>query len=1046
MNRFGLKQFSRLALLLAAGPALMAQVATGALTGTAKDAKGAPLAGVRVAISSTALFAPRVTTTDERGEWRAPLLPPGSYKITASKDGFFATGVDNIRVGLGSAARFDLVLKPAQAATATVEVVATSAEMDKTDTKSSVNFSAETLATLPAVTRGVAGAADLAPGLTDGIGGSYSVRGGATQNTQYRVNGTDVKDDYQGDLTGTYYIEDNIEDTQVVLSPLNARNGRATGGAINVVTKSGSNTFAGSVRATISRNSWTAINPSYQPGVAGQTADDLNKQYQVVLSGPIIKDRLWFDAGTILNPNQHFSYQLGNPYRTANSVVLTGNAAMDAVLLAGPGGGYAVTKFDANAPYTQAYDSTYWEGKLTGAITANQTLEFSYSHSTTSLGPRDPFGDTDTLVSRLATLGNQTEDKKVYGWAYRAVLSNSAFLDAHINKVDSKAVFPVGDPNFGTGEGMLVYEGNTAKTPGNRAGYSYPFGFGISPTPDRRNNRSGNINLKVFYDLGGSHELDTGYDFYEGVRGTSSASGLNNQFFRAGGVYADPAGNLLFPVINLTPNPSGGWLYGQDGTGLRGAAPSMVQYLGQDGTTKTRMDAIYVNDQWTINDNWNLMLGLRLEQNKITDTDGAEIAKVHDFSPRFQLRYDLNGDSKRVFTLTAARFTGDFTTGFTDAFVKKANSADVQYGWSGNAVAPGTAAGVQFVNYAALTNPANYKKVITFEDSSKNYAVDPGLKTPYMDELTLGFRRGWDNGSSVSLTYVYRTWKQDWAFSTNYLPDQMITLKDPTGSGLPDQYSFLTHVFNSDQLRREYNGLELVWTGKLSSVWTVGGNWTYSRLVGNNNGGDSTTGQSFRDNSPEGYYYQNRILNYMGVPESAYAPTGQLSQDQEMRGRLYLSAVLPLGKGTISYAAMLRYDSGTHYSAVSATPFPGAGVPYLGPGTDAYYPFTYNNYYGGRNIYSNNDTYQVDFKINFQVPLGIPGFEKLALIGDMQVNNLFNHILPVYLDHTLYNGGSYGTTQMYIQDPSTFGTAIPGQGNNYWNTGRNVGMSVGLRF
>jgi hypothetical protein len=64
----------------------------------------------------------------------------------------------------------------------------------------------------------------------------------------------------------------------------------------------------------------------------------------------------------------------------------------------------------------------------------------------------------------------------------------------------------------------------------------------------------------------------------------------------------------------------------------------------------------------------------------------------------------------------------------------------------------------------------------------------------------------------------------------------------------------------------------------------------------------------------------------------------------------------------------------------------------------------------------------------------------------MQVNNLFNHILPLYLDHTLYNGGSYGTTQMFIQNPRTFGTAIPGAGNNYWNTGRSVGMSLGLRF
>lgn len=1046
MNRFSLKQFSRVALLLAAGPALMAQSTTGALSGGVKDEKGAPLAGARVTINSPALFAPRVTSTDERGEWRAPLLPPGSYKIVVDKSGFLGTSVDNVRVGLGSSARFDLTMKPLQAATATVEVVATAAEMDKTDTKSSVNFSAETLATLPAASRGFAGAADLAPGLTVGQGGSYSIRGGATQNTQYRVNGTDVKDDYQGDLTGTYVIEDNIEDMQVILSPLNARNGRALGGAINVVTKSGGNDFAGSIRADVSRNSWGSLNPSYQSSVAGQVTDDLNKQYQVTLSGPIIKDRLWFAGGTILRPSQHYSYDTGNPYRPSTSVVLTGNAAMDNVLLAGPTG-YNFTKFEVYAPYTQTYDDKYYEGKLTGAINANHTLEFGYSDSKVTLGPRNPFGDGGGTIPRVEALGTQTEQKKAYSFNYRGVLSNNVFLEGRINKVDSRTVFPSGDPNYGTGELLLVYQGYNNR-PGGRSGLAYPFGLGISPTPDRRNNRSANINLKVFHDLfGGSHEMDAGYDYYEAVRGTSRSAGLLGQNFRVGGAYADASmQNFLFPTINLTQNPvTGAYLYGQDSTGLRGPAASLDQQLGHDGTTKNRMDALYFNDQWTINSHWNVMLGLRLEQHKVNDTDGTQVAKANDFSPRFQLRYDLNGDTKKVFTFTAARYTGDFTTGFTDAFIKKADSRGVYYGWSGNPSPAGTAAGVQFVDYQTLTNPANYKTVIGYYDSSKNYAVDPDLKTPYMDELTLGFRRGWDNGSNVKLTYVHRVWKKDWAFSIDYAPDQLVTLKDPTGSGLPDKYAVVTQVFNSNDLKREYNGLELEWTGKVNSTWTVGGNWTYSRLVGNNNGGDSTSGQSFRDNTPAGYYYQRRYLTQvMGLSDSAFAATGPLSQDQEMRGRLYISAVLPLGKGTVSYSAMLRYDSGTHWQGTSNTPFDPA-IPYIaGSGVAA--PTTYVNYYGGRNIYSNNDTYQVDFKINFQVPLGVPGVPKLALIGDFVVNNLFNHILPTNLDHTLYGGGSAGTTQLYISDPATFATAISGTGNNYWIAGRSMSMSVGLRF
>ena len=438
------------------------------------------------------------------------------------------------------------------------------------------------------------------------------------------------------------------------------------------------------------------------------------------------------------------------------------------------------------------------------------------------------------------------------------------------------------------------------------------------------------------------------------------------------------------------------------------------------------------------------MVGLRFETQKVLDTDGSQAAKTTDFSPRLQLRYDIAGDTKRVFTVTLARYTGDFTTGFTDAFIHKANSKGVQYGFSGNANPPGTAAGVGFFNYQQITDPHNYKTVIAFYDSSKNYVVDPNLTTPYLDELTLSFRRGWDNGSSVKMTYVNRSWKKDWAFSTDYAANQLVTLTDPTGTGLPNQQAIVTHVFNSDGLTRRYNGLELEWTSKINYIWTVGGNWTYSRLVGNNNGGDSTTGQSFRDNGPEGYYFnQSYLLNKMGLPLDAFAPTGPLPQDQEQRGRLHISAVLPLGKGTISYSAMLRYDSGTKWQGATNAPF-SPTVPYLGYPAPAA-PIAYVNYYDGRGIYSNNDTYQVDFKINFNVPLSFGGFQKVSLIGDCQINNLFNHILPYNLDHTLYSATS-GTTQLYINDPSTFGTTRPGSGINYWIGGRSVGMSIGLKF
>ncbi|NTW84855.1 MAG: TonB-dependent receptor [Holophagaceae bacterium] len=1031
---------SALAFALVSGGALIAQETTGSLSGQVKDGKGAPIVGATITVDSPALFSPRVLKTNDRGVWRAPLLPPGNYKVTAVKEGFITSGAKDIRIGLGSAQSQDLTLKSVSAAAATVEVVATAATVDKSDTKAASNFSSEDLVALPGVDRSFYGAADLAPGLTSGRGGSFSIRGGATQNTNYRVNGVDVKDDYQGDLTGTFVIEDNIEDVQVILSPLNARNGRATGGSVNVITKSGGNDFKGSIRSQLSRSSWNANNASYT-AQAGETNDNLNRQYQVTLSGPIWKDKIWFSVGTILQPQTTSAFKLGSgtyPTTAVNSV-RTGIAPVDALTLAGPAG-YSWTKFQMGAPYTRTDTFNYYEGKITGALSTDHTLEASFTKSNSALNTRNPFGDGGNTVLRLAALGKQTEDKNILGLGYKGVLSSNLFIEAHYNKVTSEAVFPVGDPAYGTGEGMLVY-GGSAGTSRSRQGFGYPFGFGITPTPDARNNRSGNVNVKWFKDLAGSHEMDFGYDYYESVRGTSRASGLKNEFYRIGGAFYNSTTNsYLFQAMNNVPNAVTG-VNRLDPTYLRGAAPSVMQQTGKDGITRNRTDSLYLNDQWTISQHWNFMLGLRYDKLGVKDTDGVTLGKASDISPRMQLRYDLNGDSKHLFTATAARYGGDFTTGFTDAFIKKADAKGVYRGWSAEAQNPGVGVlgtDVRFVDYATLTNIANYNNVLGFFDNSKSITVAGDLRAPYLDEYTLGYKRSYDNGSRFSMTYVHRQWKKDWAFSQDYLASEMVTLTDPTGSGLPNQQAQKIHVFNSDKLNREYNGLELEWIGKINPTWTWGGNYTYSRLVGNNNGGDSNSGQSFRDNAPTGYY-QNRIqLLATGRTDADFAPTGPLLQDQTQRARVYMTATLPLSKGQISYSWLLRYDSGNNYSAANSGAL---GFTSSLPAPAPSRPGTYTQYYGGRGQYSYNDTYQVDFKIAFKVPLAL---WRAQLIGDLQINNVFNTQMVYSFDTSMYTGSAVPV--LYVNDATTFGTTQPGSGLNYFINARSVAFSLGIQF
>lgn len=1030
---------SSVAMLIASGVTLTAQVQTGSLGGVVKAPNGTLVSGAVVTVNSPALFAPRAATSNEKGEWRMPLLPPGSYTVKVTKAGFVSGTSPEIRIGIGQNLRQDVTIKPDTAA-ATVEVVATEAQVDKSDTKTATNFSAEQLTSIPAVDRSFSGAADLAPGVVTGVGGSFVVRGGYEATTGYTVNNTQVRDDYQGTLTATYVIEDNIEDVQVVLSPMNARMGRGNGG-MNVVTKSGGNDFHGSIRSVLNRTSWNAVNPN---DFRDERNDVLNRTYQVALSGPIVKDRIWFSIGTILSPDQGIDRNLpifGNP-STYNRAWVTGNAGIDAVTLAGPGNGYSITRFETGTPYVRTDTQTYFEGKITAGITTDHTVEVSFSSDDVQLKNRDPWAGGGAFA-RLAALGTQKSLTKTIGLSYRGVLASNLFVEARYNKLDSRTDFPNGDASYPDAVLMGMTNVNTNTL--------FPFLSQGGATPDRRNNRSGNLNLKGFFDAMGTHEVDAGLDYYSNIRGTSTKYGQNNRrVIFGGGAYGNGTSAYLFPVINFTTTSA----FGQSGT--LGLAPVYQFAVGNDGNNENTTSSIYVNDAWTVNSFWNVMLGFRYDDLKVKDTDGSTRAKSNFFSPRFQVKYDLKGDNAHVMSASFARFSGDFTTGFTRLFIKDARTWTYNVGWNANPVAPGTASdalrGVRFVDYANLVNPANYNMAApyTFNNVSKGFEVDPNLKPTYSDEFTLGYRRNYKDGATVALTLVHKVFKNEWAIERAYprsaTDSNFLALANPAEIGftnLTARYIQLTKVFNSNDLTREYNGLEMEWKNPINSTWSWGGNYTYSRLTGNNQGGD-TSGTTFRDTAATSYFNNREQLLSLGRTNEDFSPEGALANNQSQRGRAWIQAKLPLGKGWISYAWTLRYDSGASYSLATNAPTQLASMGTVNGFTNtATRPTAYTQFYGGRGRFTENDTYRVDFKMAFQVPL----IRGVQFMGDFSVNNLFNHQMQGNWDRTGYNA-SAGTNQFVMQDATVYGTAELGARGvtNHFISARTVSTSLGLKF
>jgi len=1086
-------RFSSLVLALAAGPVLMAQTTAGSLAGSVKGKGGAPIAGARVIITSKALFNPRTLTTDEKGEWRAFLLPVGEYDILATMDGFVSSSAKNIRLGIGGNQRQDLTLAAIKEQSAVVEVLGSSSSADKSDTKAAVNYSAENLQTLATVggDRGFVGALSVAPGVVSETanGTTPVIRGGTINATNFTVNGADVKNQLSGQVENKWYVDDNIEDVQVVLSPLNARYGRAAGGSVNVVTKTGGNDFAGSLRSSFSRQTWNA-NSDLFPVTA---TDDLQRSWDLVVSGPIVKDKLWFNIASILSPQSAngASFNWGGiGWRDPRAVYPTRNALVDQVTatdlttgapLAGSKvpGGYVFGFPQAGAQFTQDTNSHYVEAKITGAISPDHTLEYAFMRSSKTTTNADPNNDLWHSV-RVQSLGELKDDRKIDGLTYRGTLSSSLFVEARYTANEDKITKPQGDTNYAGGKEAVFQHGlgitsgipytTAAQDAAGANAYGYqPFGPWVSPNPSRQQSTSYNVDVKWIKETGvGSHEFDFGIDGYttkydNNADFNTTDLGSNNRQYVIGGYYqlaTDPT-NLIFPVLRYNPavatnrQPETAW-----NKWTMGLEPTMIQYTGPaGGTINTGMQAIYANDQWTINTHWNVMMGLRFENQKIDDSTGAELIKSNTVSPRLQVRYDIKGDSRSLVTFTAARFQGDLPQAFVAAFATHPQNSGIYKGFNsidgGKTILP-TAGdpsdngyyGVRFVNWSVVENPANYGVLINQFDNSKTNVVDSGLKPPSMDELTLGFARTFPDGSSTSITYVNRNWSNLWAIGYDYAPSEVVTIT-PNSS-----YGIQKHFFNSNDLKRRYNGLELTWDIKTKSIWSVNGSWSYSRLTGNDEQGDDPTGNStIMQTNPTPLFYNARFLNSLGVSQSVYAPDGRLLNDLTNRIRLGVTATIPFGKGgQLTLNWMAHYVTGQPYGSVnfgnsSGIDLGGWGLNDITAGsnnTTVAGSKSILGYAGGRRPFEQNGLAGVDFRAAFKVPVPL---WKLQFFGDVTISNFFNHIDKGY--NTSFNT-NFDATNPYaaptINLPANFGAPGANGDPRQYVAPRTVLASLGARF
>lgn len=281
-------------LLALVGAPAWAQIADGTVEVVVVDQSGGALPGVTVQIVSTETGLERVTVTGPQGTARVPAVPPGLYKVTFELQGFTTVVQDNVSLRVGQTVRLNVTLKVAQLAE-TVNVVAEVPLVDVFKTDSSTNIVPEQIQELPVADRDFQRLAYLAPGVQRERGGYRFITnapvigaGGNASQSTIMIDGVDFTDPTLG-LARARFSQDAISEFRVISNRFDTEIGGSAGGALSVVTKSGTNAFKGSGFAFVRDDALRA-----KSEFETKKNDYSRQQFGFTVGGPIVKDRTHF--------------------------------------------------------------------------------------------------------------------------------------------------------------------------------------------------------------------------------------------------------------------------------------------------------------------------------------------------------------------------------------------------------------------------------------------------------------------------------------------------------------------------------------------------------------------------------------------------------------------------------------------------------------------------------------------------------------------------------------------------------------------------------
>jgi hypothetical protein len=269
----------------------------GTIGGRVVDPSGAALPGATVEVTNIDQGTTRTVVTDVQGRYQVPLLQPGRYRVNVSLEGFEKFLAQNSVVQVDKTTTVDATLNLSHASE-TMTVQGDVPVVDKTNAAQTTTLESALTQELP-VARNYQSLYLTAPGvvLPGNANANPNFHGGLLSDNLYLFDGIDTTDPTTGGF-GQNFTFEAIQEVQVTTSAASADYGRAIGGIVNVITKSGTNEFKGSFKDILTNDNWNDQNKGANP-LSGVTfarvkLDSTIPTYSATIGGPIWRDHAWF--------------------------------------------------------------------------------------------------------------------------------------------------------------------------------------------------------------------------------------------------------------------------------------------------------------------------------------------------------------------------------------------------------------------------------------------------------------------------------------------------------------------------------------------------------------------------------------------------------------------------------------------------------------------------------------------------------------------------------------------------------------------------------